>query len=40
MSFSSAFLGALVYGALVWCAVAAIGLGAALIRDLANGDVW
>jgi|GEM_PF-708652 len=40
MIFSATFLGAIVYVALAWCALAALGLSAVLLRDLVNGDVW
>ncbi len=40
MSFSATFLGIIVYGALIWCALTAVGLGALLIRDIAKGDTW
>ena len=38
--FSSGFLTVLVYGALIWCALAATALAAMLIRDLAKGESW
>lgn len=40
MTFSTGFLGFIVYGALIWCAISALGLAALLIRDLSKGDVW
>lgn len=40
MSFSPGFLGFLVYGALVWCALSALGLSFFLVRDLMRGEVW
>lgn len=38
--FSPAFMSILVYGALVWCAISAIGLVVFLGRDFLNGEVW
>jgi len=38
--FSSAFLAFLVYGALSWCAIAAVALLLMLARDLMQGRVW
>ena len=40
MSFSAQFLEVLIYGALIWCALTAIGLGALLIRDASSGSIW
>ncbi|MEZ5743428.1 MAG: hypothetical protein R3D89_06805 [Sphingomonadaceae bacterium] len=40
MTFSSGFLSILVYGALIWCALSAIGLGALLVRDMSRGESW
>ncbi|WP_268872977.1 hypothetical protein [Croceicoccus estronivorus] len=40
MTFSPGFLGLLVYGSLIWCALSAIGLTAFLVRDLMRGEVW
>ena len=40
MTFSTTFLAVIVYGALGWCAIAAVGLGALLIRDLSRGETW
>ena len=40
MTFSSDFLGLLIYGALGWCALSAVGLAVFLLRDLARGEVW
>lgn len=40
MSFSAEFLAILIYGALIWCAVTALGLGSLLIRDAAKGHIW
>ncbi len=40
MTFSSGFLNLIIYGALIWCAVSALGLAGCLLRDAARGDVW
>lgn len=40
MSFSATFLAVIVYGALGWCAVTAVGLGALLVRDISRGETW
>ena len=40
MSFSATFLAVIVYGALGWCALTAVGLGTLLIRDLLRGETW
>lgn len=40
MTFSTGFLGFLIYGSLVWCAISAIGLSAFLVKDLVRGEVW
>lgn len=40
MTFSTTFLAVIVYGALCWCAVTAVGLGALLVRDLSKGETW
>ena len=38
--FSPATLSILVYGALIWCALASIGLAAMLVRDIVKGESW
>ena len=38
--FSAAFLTALVYIALIWCALSSVGLLAMLLRDIAKGESW
>lgn len=40
MTFSVGFLTAIVFGSLVWCALAAIALAALLVKDLASGETW
>ncbi len=40
MTFSSGFLTFLVYGALIWCAISSLALGAMLVRDLMRGESW
>lgn len=40
MTFSAGFLAVIVYGALLWCALAAIVLAVLLFRDLASGETW
>jgi len=40
MTFSAGFLAVIVYGSLIWCALAAIALAALLVRDLAAGETW
>lgn len=40
MTFSATFLETIVYGALVWCGLSALGLGAMLVRDIARGESW
>ena len=40
MSFSSEFLGFIVYGALICCGLTAIGLGTLLVRDITEGNIW
>ena len=40
MSFSATFLAVIVYGALGWCAVTEVGLGALLVRDISRGETW
>ena len=40
MSFSAPFLSVIVYGALIWCALTALGLAGLLIRDFVKGRIW
>lgn len=40
MTFSATFLAVIVYGALGWCVVTAVGLGTLLVRDLVKGETW
>lgn len=40
MTFSAGFLSFIIYGALIWCALAALALAALLIRDMTKGDIW
>lgn len=40
MTFSAPFMTVLVYGALIWCAISAIGLGSILVRDIIRGEAW
>jgi len=40
MTFTGGFLTLLIYGALIWCALSAIGLASYLARDVARGEVW
>ncbi len=40
MTFSAGFLTAIIYGALIWCALTGLGLATLLIRDLKNGEIW
>ncbi len=40
MNFSSGFMAILIYGALAWCALSALGLAAMLARDIIRGEIW
>ena len=40
MTFSSGFLSFLVHGALIWCALSALVLGALLLKDILRGESW
>jgi len=40
MTFTSGFLGALIYGSLIWCAVMVLILLVMLGRDAIKGKLW
>ncbi len=40
MIFPADFLTFIIYGALGWCALSALGLAGILIRDIACGEAW
>lgn len=40
MSFSAGFLEAIVWAALVWCAVSASALALMLVKDAKSGSIW